>query len=782
MSTIQRIFRLMLGRRLPIVEGTIEVPGCSEPIIIRRDQFGIPYIEAKTEADAWYALGYCQGQDRSFQLELTRRVVRGTTAELIGTPGLPLDRLSRRIGFWQAAQEQFDSLDPQTRETLAAFARGISEGRDTGSKRIPHEFVLLRTQPEPFEGCDVLAALLYLTFGLSTWSAKLSRLLILCEDGPEAVLALSNDYAEWLPVSKPVGRSAGKVVANLSADLERLSRYLGLGGGSNNWGVASSRTSTGRPLLANDPHLSPALPAPWYLAHIRTPEWTLAGAWFVGAPLVAAGFNGTAAWGVTAGVADNLDLYLEELSPDGTSIRDGEHFVPCEVRREIIRVKGEEPVTEEIIHTPRGPIISPAMEGVTQAISMQAIWTATEPLEIRGPISFQHVHTFEEFRQQLAKWSLASLNMIYADSGDSIGWQLAGPVPQRNNTNGLMPLQGWEPDVGWKDKTIPFDEMPFMSNPEAGFVATANTQPTRGDENGHYLGRDWADGYRLARIVEVLQSRDDWDASAMKSLQLDQQSIPWKEMKEIILATPIDSEDTQLALDLLKDWDGIVSADSIPATIFEFMLSEMANRMALSKAPRSHDWAMGKGFNPLVPVSHFGFRRVSQLVGLLQNQPEGWFGRGWPEEVADALATVIRNLRSAYGEPSERWAWGKVRPLTLKHPVGEQKPLDRIFNRGPFAVGGDSESVSHIARDLGDPTINPLFIANLRMVVDVGDWDNNHFVLAGGQSGNPLSPHYDDLLSLWRKGGSVSIAWTPTAIQKVTHSTLHLVKAAPSAR
>jgi penicillin amidase len=226
---------------------------------------------------------------------------------------------------------------------------------------------------------------------------------------------------------------------------------------------------------------------------------------------------------------------------------------------------------------------------------------------------------------------------------------------------------------------------------------------------------------------------------------------------------------------MLKAWDGLVAADSAGATVFEFFLAEMGRRIVEAKAPRAARWILGKGFAPLFPYSMLSMRRVGHLVRVVREQPEGWFERPWQEEMADALAAVIRTLRERYGTDLEQWSWGRVRPLTLRHSVGERAPLDRVFNRGPFAWGGDANTVGQAAADPADPTANPLAIASLRMVVEVGNWDASRFVLPGGQSGNPLSPHYDDLLSLWQRGEGVPIAWSPTKVEQATRSILRLV-------
>lgn len=772
MNIPRLVFRLLLGRRLPITTGTLEVSGVKQPVLIRRDGYGIPYIEAQEGGDAWYGLGFCHGQDRAFQLEGLLRVVRGTLAELVGPQALPVDRLSRRIGFYHAAEQQLEALDDGNRQRLEAYARGVADGAKVGCRRPAHEFTLLRTQPTPYRAADVLGVLKLMSFNLaSNWDSELARLKILTEDGPEALTALDPAYPEWLPVTSPPTALSGSTVDRLAEDLAVFTASVGHGGGSNNWAIAPSRTATGRAILANDPHLPPILPPYWYLAHIRTPDWAVAGASFVGAPTFPAGHNGTAAWGITAGLVDNTDLFIEEIGPDGQSVRQGDEFVACQTRRETIQVKGGETVEEEILITPRGPIVGPALEGQVGAISLRATWLDPRPLN--GLFRIHRAGSFEEFRRTFEQWPALPLNVAYADTSGAVGWQLVGEAPQRRKGWGTIPLPGWDPETGWEDAPVPFDEMPHLSDPETGFVATANNRPASEDEDP-FLGADWIDGYRLVRIVEALDGRDDWDVASTQVLQVDQESLPWRELCDIVLAVPAGTDEAQQALTTLGAWDGRIAADSPAATVFEFLVAELARRIVEAKAPRATQWALGRGFSSLVPHSVFSVRRVGHLVRLVREQPDGWFDRSWPEEMADVLATVIRTLREQYGTDTSRWAWGRVRPLTLSHSVGEQAPLDRVFNLGPFAWGGDANTVGQAAADPADPTANPYFIASLRMVVDVGNWDASRFVLPGGQSGNPVSPHYDDQLPLWQRGEGVSVAWSPTKVEQATRTVLRL--------
>lgn len=762
---------LALGRRLPTTSGKLAVRGLDAPVTIRRDSYGVPHIDARTERDAWYAAGFCQGQDRAFQLEMMLRMVRGSVSALVGREGLAMDRLARRIGFQRSAETQYPALDAVTRETLAAFARGVTDGVTLGSPKRAHEFAILRAEPTPYQPTDPLALMKYLSLVLSPWPVKLARLAMLSEDGPDAVRDIASPYPPWQPVTRPGGVSTGQAITRLAEDLTYLTRALGLSGASNNWALAPSRTESGRPILANDPHLAPMAPSPWYLLHIRTPEWEAAGASLIGTPAFAIGHNEVAAWGTTAGLLDDIDLYLEEIGPDGRSVREGDSFVPCQVRQEFIQVKGGPPVEEKVLVTRRGPIVGPALDEAFDAISMSATWLSDRPAQ--GFLKLHRVRSFDEFREAFDGWPLASQNMVYADVSGEIGWQLAGQVPERSGAWGTLPLPGWEPDVCPGDRVVPFEDMPYLRQPESGYVATANNKPLQG-KGGPYLGDNWLDGYRCARICQVLDEKDDWTLEETQRLQLDEHSTPWQEIREAVLAAPAETARARRGLELLQGWDGVVAAGSPAAAVHEFLLAALSRRIVEARAPRSSASVMGKAYNPLVNGAWFDQLATSRMVQLVNEQPEGWFETGWPGMIAAALEDAIGRLE-AFGPEPEHWRWGEIRTLTLKHPLGEHQPFKAAFNLGPVPFGGDTDTVAQAKVWAADPASNPFAIPSLRAVFDVGDWDHNAVVLATGQSGNPLSPHYDDQFALWQAGEAMTMPWSEAAVRAATKATLALV-------
>jgi len=775
MPVLRRLFRLLLGARLPITQGALEVRGIDRDVVIRRDEHGVPYVEAQTDADAFYGLGFCQGQDRAFHLELLLRLVHGTLSEVVGAEMLPVDRLSRRVGFTRIAREQLPLADERTRAQLEAFARGVNDGVRLGLPRKPHEHVLLGAEPTLFQPSDAVAVLHFFAFALcSNWDAELTRLRILHDDGPEALAALEWGAPSLVGDRVEVDLRMLRAAEAFAADAAAAIQVSGLAGASNNWAIAPSRTSTGRAILANDPHLSPALPSHWYFAHVRTPAWAMTGACMPSQPVVSCGHNERVAWGITAGHIDNTDLYLERIGPDGASVLEDGRHVPCVVHEEHIRVKRSADVVERVLVTPRGPIVSPVLGGDDAALSLRGTWMAKRPFTAYGVF---RTGSADEARRVYASYPFLSESRVFADVDGHIAWQMIGDAPVRKKSNGTLPTPGWDTSLGWKESPRPFDELPSRVDPPEGFVASANQAPGNSDvTTPGFLGADWLDGHRYARIIESLAARKDWDVASCMKLQVDRTTVLWRTLRDPLLAALRDHARAELTdvVGLLERWDGEMSAQSRAASVYALLFAEMTVRATRAKAPRSWRVVLGEGFNVVLPHSHMAVRRQDHIARLLREQPQGWFSRGWPAEIADAFAHVVGQLTERKGRGPDGWAWGEVRPLVLIHAVGSKPPLGRVFNRGPLSVGGDGTTIPQGSVDPADPYANPIGIPNMRAVMDVGNWEASRWVLAGGECGNPFSPHYDDLLPLWERGQGICIAWSPENVHARARATLRL--------
>jgi penicillin G amidase len=338
-------------------------------------------------------------------------------------------------------------------------------------------------------------------------------------------------------------------------------------------------------------------------------------------------------------------------------------------------------------------------------------------------------------------------------------------------------MAAWDPAAGWEDELVPFEAMPCSLDPETGWVASANGKPTV-DGDGPFLGNDYIDGYRIARIVEVLSGQQGWDVAACQRLQMDVTAVPWRELRDMVLGLGVDAAaepDAARGLEILAAWDGRIAADSAGASVYEGFAAELTARLAREKAPGSWAWAIGAGFGQVVPRTLFATRAMSRLVRLLRERPAAWFATGsWEDAAIAALGDTVRTLVAEHGDDPEAWGWGQLRQVTLEHPIGVRRPLDRLFNIGPFAMGGDANTPMQVSSGPVDPFGRPGALANTRCVMDLGDPSASRFSLAGGQSGNPLSPHYRDLFELWLGGEGAPMAWSEAEVAAATVATLVL--------
>ena len=430
---------------------------------------------------------------------------------------------------------------------------------------------------------------------------------------------------------------------------------------------------------------------------------------------------------------------------------------------------------EQVLVTPRGPIVSPALEGDQPAVSLRAVWL--EPLPIEGTLRADRAKSAADLRERSRQWPFANFNLVFGDTSGTIGWQLMGLLPRRTGGHGLLPRTGAQAGEGWNG-WVDFDDLPSALDPESGFVATANNKPVADSPDGPFLGADWMDGYRVQRIAEALAEREDWDVDSVLALQRDQLSLVWRDVRDAVLTAPREDPRARRAVDLLAAWDGVADTGSAAAAVFELWLAEMTVRAARAKAPHSLEWALGRGLSPVNPYSYIALRQSGHVADLVRERPEGWFADGWDREIADALGSAVDRLEALRGSDPAAWGWGELRTLTLRHPFGARRPFGTAFNLGPIPYGGDTNTVSQASFTPLDPLSDPYYLATLRLVMDVGEWDRARVVLAGGQSGNPLSAHYADLFERWRRGEAVTLAFSDEAVAATTLHTLRLEPAA----
>lgn len=755
---------------------TIHLKGIQSDVSIKRDKFYVPYISAENEEDVWFGLGYAQGLDRAFQLEFLKRQASGGLSEIFGERFLEADRFMRVIGLKRTAREYISVQSEFTIRSLNAFTAGINAGLFSEKREYDESFKLLGIAPTPYEVTDVICTHLFLSLALTHWLGKLTRFLLLEKESPETVDALDPEYAPWNYVTKEVGTKAGTEDGALLKELFHAKSVLNFKGASNNWVISGSKTKSGKPIVANDPHLAADIPAPLYLANIKGRDFQMCGACYPGSPVFFNGHNGNVAWGMTAAFIDNVDLFQEKLNSEKNStLVDGE-YKHCDQVVESIAIKDKEPHIEKVLISKHGPIISPAMRCGEHVISVCATWLKPKPIE--GFFSIHKAKNISEVQSLFKGWPLTSTNLVMADTQGNIGWQLCGEIPNRKKTKGMLPMPGWDSTYDWNEEIIPHEDNPAIINPPEGFIVTANNKHKKIDTYP-YTGRDFIDGYRHKRIINLLKSKEVWTLEDTIDMQKDWFSGPWAEMRDKVLAVKTDDNKVNKALDILKVWDGYMTPGSAATILYEYFVAGITKKIVTAIAPNSQE-IIYETFNPAIGSACFAMSRISQIVKMINEQPADVLGVSWNNAICDELEKAVLILEAELGEDETKWLWGKYRPLILKHPIirnlkefNSEKYMT-LLNLGPIPWGGDEQTLSVAAGSMLDPKVTPDFIPNYRGVIQVGDWEKCYFSLAGGASSDPKSKHYRDMFELWKDGKGINIAWSEEKVKEISQEEIIL--------
>ena len=769
----------LLRRSLPRTRGSLTVAGLNGPVEIVRDRWGVPHIFAGDEHDVAFGLGFAHAQDRLWQMDFYRRVFSGTLAEVVGEPGVQVDRLMRRFGLRRAAEAQLSQIDGDTLARLEAYALGVNTFIESAGRRLPLEFLILRYRPQPWAAADSVAFGKFMGWLLaSRWATQIVRSQLMAKLGPEALAELEAPYPERGLLTVPPGTEYRPGDAQLLEEFQELARVLPPGGGSNNWVVDGEKSVTGKPLLANDPHLTAQMPSIWYEAHLCGGAIDAVGASIAGLPTIIIGHNRRIAWGLTNSMTSQQDLYVEQVNAEKPDhYRYKGRWRKGELRREEIAVRGRETIVEEVLVTAHGPVISPAIEGETRVLSVRGVPAESVGLMTAG-YRLMKAQNWDEFRDALRDWSAPAQNFVYADVDGNIGYQLGGHIPVRRRGRGLVPAPGWTDEYDWTG-FIPFDELPSAFNPPTHFAATANNQ-IAGDDYPHRIDGDWADEYRIGRIVEMLREREKLSIADFQRMHGDVYSAHGREMAEFMgRLQPVD-EESRWALDYVRAWDHNLTPDSVAATIVESFFYHMYRNTFAQKLGDALGRYMGEGVHYLAPVSGYGHRVASHLVRLLRQAPADWFpsrdGRRdtWEDVAQRSLREALEELRSRLGPDMSRWQWGRLHTISFPHMLG-RGPLARLLSRGPYPLGGDHNTVASAAYDPAAPYATGLAIPSYRQIVDLSDLGNSLSVHTTGQSGQPGSRHFADLIALWRRVEYHPMLFDREAILAQSEGTLTLM-------
>jgi penicillin amidase len=753
------VFWLWQRSGVPDAEGSFRLAGLSAPVQIFRDANDVPHVFAASEDDAWFALGFLHAQDRLWQMEMQRRIGAGRLSEVIGTAGLGFDRFMRLVGARRLAEASLGHLSPDLLRALQRYSDGVNAWLDNRTGPLPLEFLALRVDPEPWEPVDSLVWGKLMALQLSSnFREELLRARIVSAIRPEAA-------ADLFPgdVGAPPATFSAETAHAVEQLASALPPPLGPDRASNIWIVSGEATETGAPILANDPHLALDAPALWYLARIETPTLSLAGATVPGVPLVLLGHNGAIAWGLTTTGNDVQDLFIERIDPadPGRYLTPG-GSEPFQTREETIAVRGGEPVTLTVRTTRHGPVLSDidgeaaevAGDGVVLALAFASLVEDDTTPEALWRLN--HARDWPGFLDAMRLWVGPQQNVGYADTAGNIGMIVPGRLPIRATGDGSVPVAGWDGAHDWT-AMIPFAELPQTLNPARGHIVNANNAVV---EAGYpyFLGNGWDERYRAARIEEAIGEGASRTPEAAARLQMDTLSLDTHDLLPLMLEVRAGSAREAEVLAALRRWSGRMDRDLAEPLVYATWVRALGRALFADE---------------LGPVLAEEYRVKPTVIGLALTRRTGWcddVGTPATETCADilaaSLATALDAITATLGEDMAAWRWGAVHRAPLENRVLSRIPLvDRLvdittetdggsytINRGETWSGGSLTSFEHIHG------------AGLRAVYDLADLARSRFMIATGQSGHPLSPHYGDMTERWQAGETFTISGTPAEL------------------
>ena len=819
---------LYLSRRaMPQIDGTVQIPGLRAPVSIIRDKNGIPHIYAANTHDLFMAQGYVQAQDRLWQMTLQSIATAGRSSELsANTANIEQDKFLLTLGWNRAAQADYAVLPDGEKAILQAYADGVNAFVDTHANNLPMEFAIVglfsgkgfNFKPDPWQPVDTLRWAKAMAWSLGgNWDVEVYRAKLIQKFGEQQANAM---YAEMSPPydfkTKPVIVPAGVSYNNMPLDnvlgLKRLDNIIGLRGsdvGSNNWVISGSRTTTGKPLLANDPHLGIQMPSIWYFNSLHCQPVTtdcpfdVTGASFVGMPGIVIGHNARIAWGVTNVGPDVQDLFLEKIT--GNQYEYKGQQVDLKITPETIVISGKLPtdykpssnetdaydeksnkttITLNVRSTGHGPLISDVDADSAQIGGSMAVafsWTAINAPEgtYSSFIGIDQAQNWDDFRAALAKFGSPSQNFVYADVDGNIGYQTPGRVPIRAKGDGQLPVPGWTGEYDWTGY-IPFDELPRSYNPSDGYIATANNAVV-GPEYKYFLSMDWDRGYRARRIVDLITSKDKVGPDDIAAIQGDDLNLSAQEIVPYLKNLTVDG-DAKKVLDQILAWDFVEKRDSTGASAYQvFWLKLLMNTFADKLGDLAPDYTDGGPLN-----------RQAVIQLLAQPDSKWWDNTQTPNvETRDdvlkkSLADAAQMLIGELGNNPADWKWSKIHTATFASQALGTSPLAFIFNRGPYEVDGGTAAVnntgtgSNFSKAYSNPPdkLAAIFaersVPSLRQIVDLSDLNASRYIHTTGESGLPGSPHYDDFIDKWRNIQYVPMWWNATDIKANAEGTLTL--------
>ncbi|HZS85564.1 MAG TPA: penicillin acylase family protein [Stellaceae bacterium] len=755
---------LWLRGSLPRTSGTIALAGPSAEIRITRDAAGVPHIAAANDRDAAFALGFVHAQDRLFQMDMMRRLGAGRLSEVLGPATLATDRTMRTLGLYRLAEAEFAALSPALREALEAYAAGVNAFLAEG-RTLPPEYAVLRTRPEEWRPADSLVWAKYMALILAgNYRSELLRAQIATHVTPEQLAQLYPQYPKDAPVT--LGQLAALYRAlPLDRIYAALPAVVGPTFASNNWVVDGAHSATGKPILANDPHLGFATPDVWYLARIDTPDHHLAGATAPGTPFIVIGHNDRIGWGFTTTEGDVEDVFVERLDPtDPGRYLTPDGAQPFATREEEIGVRGEAPVKLTVRSTRHGPVISDLGGATAPAgyvLALQATFLAPGDRSPQALWDVNRARNWDEFNAALQNLVAPEQNIVYADVEGHIGFTAPARIPIRGKGDGWMPVPGWTGEYDWTG-FIPFTDLPRAFDPPRGRFVSANNKIVP-DSYPYFIARDWDIPNRAERIEALLDEAPKQSLDASAAIQADTLSLMAQRLLPLMLKIQPSDARMEAALDLLRRWDGRMDENAAAPLVFTAWLRELERAIFADR--------LGVAFESYWALRPLAVREIMTEHPEWCRDPARPADEGCTARLQQSLSRALDELVRAHGADMTAWRWGAAHVATFAHPLFSRIPVLRDVLAVAIPAGGGSDTVNRGGMFIADPEhpFRDVHGSGLRMLLDFSDLDRSRFMVVPGQSGNPFSPHYADLLRPWH-----DFAWL-TLGREVQGSTLLLV-------
>ena len=755
-----------------------------DAVVISFDETSIPHIKANSQTDALFALGYLHATERSWQLEMNRRIASGRLSEILGADTVNIDRFIRTLGVKRAAEKQFDKYPVAAKRLLQAYADGVNAGNANLGWALPVEYFLTGSKPGHWSPTDSVAWMLMMAYDLGgNWQKELLRLelsqylttkqiwVVMPSFQPNGEPLTTMDFAKLyqdLGVFNANSGPANSKSKNLPAtELSHIDLPGGKDGiGSNNWVLGGKLTNTGKPLLANDPHLGLSVPAIWYFAHLDAPGMNVIGGTLPGIPAVVLGRTDKYAWSFTNTNPDVQDTYIEQLDPNNPGMYRGPNgMLPFTVRQEIIDIKGSSPLTFLVKETRHGPVISDAYARAkrlvdTDRYALALRWTALdhENQSVVGLLEMNRAKDLESFKAALHKNYAPMQNVVMADAEGNISYQAAGVAPKRvihQGLYGVAPAIGWEKQYDWNGY-IPFDHLPANNNPEQGWIATANQRIIAANDPNPLTG-DWDLSARYDRIVELIKSKDTHSFADMKIMQADTLSVSSLPLLELFKSSTSNHPLAKQAMDIAKGFDGDMKVDSSAALIFNAWADQLT-RNIFSR--------LGYIFTQTYGDKNYRGATLS----ILKNPESPWCDDPKTQSVEScqdsanhALDKALDYLAKQYGNDPQKWAWGKAHIAISEHrPLSKVPLIGRLFNIStPFPGDSNTINVGRLELLRSDNPYETLQGPSLRTIYDLSDLEKSVFIYQAGQSGWVQSPWYRNMSSLWAKNEYLPLQMKP---------------------